>query len=51
MAYEKHDDGTTTLTVHAVCDMVVCDDAVITHRFMMRRMEDFWRDNSIFQGE
>lgn len=26
-----NDDGTVTLTVDAVCDMILCDDAVITH--------------------
>ena len=27
----KNKDGTVTLTVEAVCDMVICDDSVITH--------------------
>lgn len=28
---KSNDDGTVTLTVDAVCDMILCDDAVITH--------------------
>ena len=27
----ENPDGTVTLTVNAVCDMVICDDALITH--------------------
>lgn len=33
-------DGTVTLTVDAVCDMVVCDDALITHEMTIRLAED-----------
>ena len=33
-------DGTVTLTVEAVCDMVICDDAVITHELTVRFAED-----------
>lgn len=29
-----------TLTVEAVCDMVICDDAVITHELTVRFAED-----------
>lgn len=32
----ENEDGTVTLTVDAVCDMVVCDDAVITHELTVR---------------
>lgn len=37
---KENDDGTVTLTVDAVCDMVVCDDAVITHELKVRFEED-----------
>ena len=37
---EEHGDGTVTLTVDAVCDMVLCDDAVITHKLTVRFSED-----------
>lgn len=33
---KENDDGTITLTVEAVCDMVICDDAVITHELTVR---------------
>lgn len=36
----KNKDGTVTLTVDAVCDMVVCDDAVITHKLTVRFQKD-----------
>lgn len=36
----KNKDGTITLTVDAVCDMVVFDDAVITHELTVRFAED-----------
>lgn len=32
----KNDDGTVTLTVEAVCEMIVCNDAVITHELTVR---------------
>lgn len=32
----ENEDGTVTLTVDAVCDMVVCDDAAITHELTVR---------------
>lgn len=35
-----HPDGTMTLTVDAVCDMVLCDDAVITHELKVKFEED-----------
>ena len=37
---KKNEDGTITLTVDAVCDMVICDDAVITHELTVRFKED-----------
>ena len=37
---KENDDGTVTLTVEAVCDMVICDDAVITHELTVRFAED-----------
>lgn len=37
---KENDDGTVTLTVDAVCDMVICDDAVITHELTVRFAED-----------
>ncbi len=36
----ENEDGTITLTVDAVCDMVICDDAVITHELTVRLAED-----------
>ena len=32
----ENEDGTITLTVEAVCDMVICDDAVITHELTVK---------------
>lgn len=37
---QANKDGTVTLTVDAVCDMVICDDAVITHELTVRFAED-----------
>lgn len=37
---KENKDGTVTLTVEAVCDMVICDDAVITHELTVRFAED-----------
>ena len=37
---KENEDGTVTLTVEAVCDMVICDDAVITHELTIRLEED-----------
>ena len=36
----ENEDGTVTLTVEAVCGMVIADDAVITHEVTMRFEED-----------
>ena len=40
VAIKENEDGTVTLTVEAVCDMVICDDAVITHELTVRFAED-----------
>ncbi|MBE5947181.1 MAG: hypothetical protein E7259_09655 [Lachnospiraceae bacterium] len=37
---KENDDGTVTLTVEAVCGMVICDDAVITHELTVRFDQD-----------
>ena len=37
---KENEDGTVTLTVEAVCDMVICDDAVITPELTVRLAED-----------
>lgn len=37
---KENEDGTVTLTVEAVCDMAICDDAVITHELTVRFAED-----------
>ena len=37
---KENGDGTVTLTVEAVCDTVICDDAVITHELTVRFAED-----------
>ena len=36
----ENDDGTVTLTADAVCQMMLCDDAVITHELTVRFSED-----------
>lgn len=33
-------DGTITLTIDAVCEMILCDDAVITHELTIQMKED-----------
>ena len=35
-----NEDGTIVLTIHAVCDSVVCNDAVITHELTMKIQDD-----------
>ncbi len=37
---KKNPDGTVTLTVDAVCEMILCDEAVITHELTVRFAED-----------
>ncbi|MEY8392696.1 DUF6070 family protein [Lachnospiraceae bacterium 45-W7] len=36
----ENKDGTVTLTVDAVCSMILCDDAVITHELTVKFAED-----------
>lgn len=36
----ENGDGTITLTVDAVCEMMLCDDAVITHELTIQVKED-----------
>ena len=36
----ENTDGTVTLTVDAVCSMILCDDAVINHELTMRFADD-----------
>ena len=36
----ENGDGTFTLTVDAVCEMILCDDAVITHELTVRFSEN-----------
>lgn len=36
----ENEDGTITLTVDAVCDMVICDESVITHEITIKFAED-----------
>ena len=36
----ENEDGTVTLTVDAVCSMILCDDAVITHELTVKFAED-----------
>ena len=37
---KENSDGTVTLTVDAVCDMVICDDSVIRHELTVQFLED-----------
>lgn len=37
---KENSDGTITLTVDAVCEMMLCDEAVITHELTVRFAED-----------
>ncbi len=37
---ENRKNGTVTLTVDAVCSMILCDDAVITHELTVQFAED-----------
>lgn len=36
----KNEDGTVTLTIDTVCEMMLCDDAVITHELTIRCLDD-----------
>lgn len=35
-----NEDGTVVLTINAVCDSVVCNDAVITHELTVKFQND-----------
>ena len=37
---KENDDGTVTLTVNAVCEMVLNDEAIITHELTIKENED-----------
>lgn len=37
---KENADGTVTLTVDAICEMILCNDAVITHELTVRFAED-----------
>ena len=54
MDINENEDGTITLTVDAVCDMVICDDAVITHELTVRFADDgsfqYLRNNILNDG-
>lgn len=50
---KENEDGTVTLTVDAVCRMILCDDAVMTHEITIRFFEDGsfkYLKNKIVQG-
>ena len=54
VAIKETKDGTVTLTVDAVCDMVLCEDALITHELTVRFVEDGtfqYLGNKIVGGE
>ncbi len=40
VSINENEDDTITLTVEAVCGMVICDDAVITHELTVKFAED-----------
>lgn len=49
----ENEDGTVTLTVCAVCDTVICDNALITHELTVRFEEDGsfrYLENKILDG-
>ncbi|GFI62353.1 hypothetical protein IMSAG049_01535 [Clostridiales bacterium] len=39
-AIRENTDGTLTLTVNAVCEMLMCDEAVITHELTVKTKDD-----------
>lgn len=51
---KENEDGTATLTVDAVCSMILCDDAVITHELTVRFSEDgsfqYWGNQILNDG-
>ena len=54
MDINENEDGTITLTVDAVCDMPICDDAVITDELTVRFADDgsfqYLRNNILNDG-
>ena len=40
MRIKENDDGMTTLTVNAVCEMVMNDEAIITHELTIKEDAD-----------
>ena len=40
VAIKENDDGTITLTINAVCEMVLNDEAIITHELTIKENED-----------
>ena len=40
MQIRENEDGTVTLTVDAVCEMLLCDDAAVTHEVTVKFEED-----------
>lgn len=54
MDINENEDGTITLTVDAVCDMSICDDAVITDELTVRFADDgsfqYLRNNILNDG-
>ena len=50
----QNEDGTMTLTVEAVCEMVIANDAVMTHELTIRVNEDgsfqYWRNEILDDG-
>ena len=40
VSVQDNEDGTTTLTVDAVCDMVIANDAIITHELTVKFSSD-----------
>lgn len=51
-AVRENEDGTVTLTVEAVCDMVICSDAALIHELTVKFAEDGsfqYRGNRVIQ--
>ena len=50
----QNEDGTMTLTVEAVCEMVIANDAVMTHELTIRVNEDgsfkYWGNEILDDG-
>ncbi|KIR03838.1 hypothetical protein P261_02653 [Lachnospiraceae bacterium TWA4] len=39
-AVSKKEDGSITLTIHAVCELFLCNEAIITHELMIQTKND-----------